>query len=579
VALVIGNDRYLHFSELQQAVGDATRVGATLAGLPQPFALTQHRDLGRRELRRAVEAFGQQLGTRGGEVALVYFAGHAVTHDGDVWLLPVDAQIEQPEDVKSEGLPLQEVLSAVRRPGWKAVAVVLDACRNELFAGRTAPAGIRGDALARGLLMPANVGDGVIVAFATAAGQVAKEDAQGGYYTREWLKQLATPGLRLLDVFNDTALAVQRKTGQKPELRLVSAVEPIYLAGLGTRPVAPAPSPLPSPAPAPSPAPSPAVPAKSADGLLLVRRGDRLPEVGVAFRHALRSGGEGPVMVVVPGGSYLMGSPDTEADRDSDEGPQRRVMVSAFGAGKYEVTVSEFRRFVDATGHRTDAEADVDVPDDLAEAYKGPNPGCWVFQQSGPWAWEAGRSWKSPGLSGTGERHPVVCVSWNDAQAYVRWLAEETGAGYRLPSESEQEWLLRGGREGERFGWGSEVSEACRYGNVAGLEGAPNDRSWTLKADCNDGSRGLSPVGWYASQAFGLHDVLGNALEWSADCYGAYAGARTDGGAVAQANCRARVLRGASWDAQPAGLRSALRVRSAPANRNNNTGFRLALDR
>lgn len=106
----------------------------------------------------------------------------------------------------------------------------------------------------------------------------------------------------------------------------------------------------------------------------------------------------------------------------------------------------------------------------------------------------------------------MVCVSWNDAQAYVRWLAQETGAGYRLPSEAEQEWLLGGGREGERFGSGSEVSEACRYANVAGLEGAPNGGSWPGAVPCNDGSRGLSLVGRYTAPAFGLHDVLGGGL-------------------------------------------------------------------
>lgn len=304
-----------------------------------------------------------------------------------------------------------------------------------------------------------------------------------------------------------------------------------------------------------------------------------MPAVGVPFRHALRSGGEGPVMVGVPGGSYRMGSPESEADRDSDEGPQRGVTLRGFGAGKYEVTVAEFRRFVELTGHRTDAEADVDVPDDFAEAYKGPNPGCYVLQESGQVGWKSGRSWRSPGLAGTGDQHPVVCVSWNDAQAYVRRLSQETGAGYRLPSESEQEWMLRGGREGQRFGWGSEVSEACRYGNVAGLEGAPNGGSWGGAVPCNDGSQGLSAVGRYASPAFGLHDVLGNALEWSADCYGSYAGGRTDGGSVETSNCRARVLRGASWDGPPAWLRSAYRAGLPPAGRGFGTGFRLALDR
>ena len=114
---------------------------------------------------------------------------------------------------------------------------------------------------------------------------------------------------------------------------------------------------------------------------------------------------------------------------------------------------------------------------------------------------------------------------------------------------------------------------------MAGLEGAPNGGGWNLAVPCNDGSQGLSAVGRYESHAFGLQDVLGNAWEWSADCHGAYAGARGDGGAVDKANCRARVMRGASWIYSAAWLRSANRDGDAPSSRFGGSGFRLALDR
>lgn len=547
VALVIGNDQYQSFSALKQAVGDAERVGQALSGLPQPFAVQQHTDLGRKALRRAVEAFGERLARGGGEVALVYFAGHAVMHDGEVWLLPVDAAVEQPGDVKSEGLPLAEVLGNVRRPGWKAVAVVLDACRNELFAGRQAPPGIRGDALPRGLQMPSSVGEGVIVAFATAAGAVAKEDGDGGYYTAELLRHLRTPGLRLQDVFNDTALRVEEKTGQQPELRLLKAVPPIYLAGLGTRPVAPVPAPVPSPSSAVvSPVPLPR--------------------------------GIEPELVSIPGGSYRMGSPASESGREDDEGPQTEITVRPFRLGKYEVTVGEFRRFVEATGYRTDAEKNTAING-------GSVQGCFTWKGGEEFGWVSGRSWRDPGFP-QDDRHPVVCVSWNDAMAYVQWLSGETGKGYRLPSEAEQEWALRdGSKVYQAYPWGGSADGACVYANVG--DAAVKRRFPTIYADaiysvsCDDGYVFTAPVGSFRANAYGLQDMSGNVWEWSSDCYRSYPGGRRGSEAVGglDAGCEARVVRGASWHALPAWLRSADRDRGAPAFRFSGAGFRLALDR
>ncbi|MCU0757004.1 MAG: SUMF1/EgtB/PvdO family nonheme iron enzyme [Xanthomonadales bacterium] len=331
--------------------------------------------------------------------------------------------------------------------------------------------------------------------------------------------------------------------------------------------VRPAPPVSTSPA-SPAPSPSSAVP-QTSDGLVLVPVGGALPEVGVPFRHALKRGGEGPVMVGLQGGSFLMGSNKGDPGHESDEGPeQRRVTIRPYAGGKYELTRGEFAVFVAANpGFRTDAEKD---------------GGCYGLKD-GNWALDASFNWRGAGFAPYDDGHPVICVSWNDAQAYVRWLAAETGASYRLPSEAEQEYAIRAGRE-TAYAWGPDENAGCGAANAgdASLKAARPDWPWSVSS-CSDGHAYTAPVGSLAENDFGLHDVVGNVWEWGQDCYVAsYAAAPVDGRAVepkGQKDCTARVLRGASWGGTPAWLRSASRNVYAPSFRFFNTGFRVALDR
>ena len=138
------------------------------------------------------------------------------------------------------------------------------------------------------------------------------------------------------------------------------------------------------------------------------------------------------------------------------ETPRNRstsVTVPAFSMGKYEVTVDQFRRFVEATGYRTEAERNTDG-----------NQGCAIYTVEG-WEYLAGASWRNPGFS-IGDNHPVVCVSWNDAQAYVNWLNSRTGGNFRLPSEAEWEYAVRAGST-TKYHFGNAESQLCRYGNHA----------------------------------------------------------------------------------------------------------------
>ena len=254
-----------------------------------------------------------------------------------------------------------------------------------------------------------------------------------------------------------------------------------------------------------------------------------------------------PELVVVPPGSFMMGSPASEAERDGDEDPVHRVTLDLpLAVGVYEVTRGEYGRFVSATGHDSG---------DSCRIYEG-----------GEWKKRSGRHWKRPGFS-QGRRHPVVCVNWNDAQAYVRWLSGETGEEYRLLSESEWEYVARAGTTGP-FHTGGTIS--TRQANYDGNHTYGSGRKGRYR-------KKTTPVGKFPANAFGLHDVHGNVWEWVEDCRNdSYAGAPEDGSAWESGDCSRRVLRGGSWSYVPGNLRSADRNWYTSGDRGNIIGFRVA---
>ena len=258
-----------------------------------------------------------------------------------------------------------------------------------------------------------------------------------------------------------------------------------------------------------------------------------------------------PQMVVVPAGSYQMGSPSYEAGRDENEGPVHRVTIGqAFAVGVYEATVGGYGRFVRTTG------------------YEGES-GCLVWT-GGKWEEEKGWSWRDPGYRQS-EREPVVCVSWQDARAYTEWLSRQTDKTYRLLSEAEWEYVARAGSTTARY-WGEGEAGQCRYAN-----GADSGANFKGGVSCDDGYARTAPVGSYQANGFGLFDVLGNVWEWTQDCWnGSYGGAPRDGRAWERGECSGRVLRGGSWVNYPSTLRSADRSRSTADNRDYGSGFRIA---
>ena len=265
-----------------------------------------------------------------------------------------------------------------------------------------------------------------------------------------------------------------------------------------------------------------------------------------------------PEMVVVPAGSFMMGSPGSEEGRYSDEGPVHEVTIAEpFAVGVYEVTRGEWSRFVSETGHSG-------------------GDSCWTYERGG-WKERSGRDWRSPGFAQT-DGHPVVCVSWHDAREYVEWLSRETSEGYRLPSEAEWEYVARGGQGAARY-WGESEGGQCRHAN--GAERAwkrhYGDVRWTT-VSCDDGHVHTAPAGSFGANGHGLHDVMGNVWEWVEDCWHeGYGGAPVDGSVwISNGDCSKRVLRGGSWSNGPRNLRSANRSWVTTAFRNVNLGFRVA---
>ncbi|MBI4773070.1 MAG: SUMF1/EgtB/PvdO family nonheme iron enzyme [Deltaproteobacteria bacterium] len=279
----------------------------------------------------------------------------------------------------------------------------------------------------------------------------------------------------------------------------------------------------------------------------------------------------GMEFVRVSGGCFQMGQ--TEAEKRylikevgeekykewyGDELPRHEVCVDGFWTAKHEVTVDQFREFVDATGYKTEAEQ---------------SGGCYAYE--GEWKKKEGTSWRNPPTVEQQSNHPVVCVSWNDAKAFAKWLSGESGKKVRLPTEAEWEYAARAGTSTIRF-WGDNADDACSYANVADQAAKKRWSDWTAH-NCDDGYATTAPVGTYKPNPFGLYDMLGNVYEWCDDWYNkdAYSKHRRDN-PIYDSGGFGRVVRGGGWYVSPGGVRCANRINfGAPDIRFFYLGFRL----
>lgn len=242
-----------------------------------------------------------------------------------------------------------------------------------------------------------------------------------------------------------------------------------------------------------------------------------------------------PDMVMVPAGSFVMGSPEDEPGRRHCEGPQHKVTFSKpFAIGRHAVTRGQFAEFARTTGYYADL-------------------------------------WEDPGFT-QDDSHPVVCVNWHDARAYANWLSIETGVRYRLPTEAEWEYACRAGTT-TPFWWGSSITtDQANYNGNYTYEGGGSKGEYRKRT---------MPVESFEANPWGLYQVHGNVWEWCEDVWNDdHDGAPADGSAwEAGGDQSLRVLRGGSWDIVPQGLRSAFRSRNSADDRYIAIGFRLARHR
>jgi formylglycine-generating enzyme required for sulfatase activity len=259
-------------------------------------------------------------------------------------------------------------------------------------------------------------------------------------------------------------------------------------------------------------------------------------------------------LVRIEPGKFLMGSPANEADRGDDEHQHEVEITRPFWLGVHPVTVGQFRAFVKATGYRTQAERE-------GGAHR------WTGSK---WELDARTNWQNPGFA-QDESHPVVCVSWNDAQEFCAWLTKtHSGHAYRLPTEAEWEYACRGGASSSTpFHYGASLcsTQANFDGNY--LYGGAAKRPYLQRT---------TPVGSYKPNAWGLYDLHGNVWEWCADWYAAdyyQQSPRRDPPGPPEGS--RRVIRGGGWNSDGQICRSAVRGGREPAIRFSDLGFRVSL--
>lgn len=541
LALVIGNTAYgTDLGPLRNPAHDAEDMTALLGQFG--FTVTLVTDATFQQMHDAIATFSQQL--RQGKIGVFYYAGHGVQVNGSNYLIPVGTRLVNAPDVKLQAIAAEQVLNSMEEAGNPTNIVILDACRNTPFPRRW-PSASPG-------LAPMTAARGSLIAYATAPGALAAEgEERNGTYTKHLLQSLAVPGLFIEQVFKRVRVAVEEETsGAQIPWESSSLRGDLILHAEGA-----------------TSSPAPAVVTTEPRSVATAP-----PPVATATapRAPAPIGSDGAEIVLVPAGTFLMGT--TEEDVTAllrqyrglgraplrDEFPRHQVFVEAFYIDKYEVTNARFQQFVDATGYRSEAER--------------AGGGKIRAQGNGKEKWESvsDASWRSPKGRGSTivglETHPVVQVTWKDAQAYCQWT------GKRLPTEAEWEKAARG-TDGRVYPWGN-APDHTRV-NFCDRRCAFPEHDKTA----DDAYAETAPVGSYeAGQSpYGVYDMAGNVWEWVADWYDTtYYQRSPERNPQGPTTGSQVVIRGGSWLYPAPTFRVPARSGVPPDRRNNNIGFRCA---
>jgi uncharacterized caspase-like protein len=449
VALVVGNSAYSRFGQLRNAVRDAKSISLKLEELG--FEVITATDVDRSELMRVIVEFGSKLHADG--VGLFYYSGHGIQVDGENYILPLNAQIEDEDDVRIEAVEMYLVLNYMRKARSRLNLVLLDACRNNPFSNGSRSA-------ARGLA-PMDAPEGTLVAYATGKGQTA-DDGDGDHspFTAALLEELDVQGRPIEGTLKAVTRSVKKATDgkQRPWQESSFTGEFSFLE-------------------------CPAGQFYNRQAASCVGTGEVAGQTESVAHNPQKPGTnsrdnkKGPSMRRIPAGTFQMGYMPAGYYNSQDKGETgRTVSLPAFYIDETEVTVAQYRRCVDAqictAPNRYDANSD-------SHSYY-----C---------------TWNVRGK----ESHPVNCVTWQEANDFCTW------AGKRLPTAEEWEYAARGA-DGFTFPWGNETLAMHDVQNVCWQRYF--DSAFITKAE-----RGTCPVfaSKLDVNAFGVRGMAGNVREWT----------------------------------------------------------------
>ena len=495
VALVIGNSDY-ESAPLKNPVNDADAVSLALKGLG--FTVTVKKNVTKSQLEAAVDAVTDNL--QKGDMCLIFYGGHGQGFENDNYLIPIGTTLSKPQHVKERCVSVSYLLSALRYSECSLKVVVVDACRNNPF---------RSFARSTEGLNRQVAPDGTIVSFSTSPKTAALDgNGDNSPYVTQLVVAMRSRAdqVETVRLFREVSQAVKIETGQRPHLDFDTSMPDYFLKR--RRDLAPD---------APEMKVKPSVPAS---------RDHITNNIGMKLR-------------LIPAGEFVMGSPANEKDRSNDEGPQHHVRITKpFYAGIHEVTVGQVLQWLNSGVSFDETWIDPDSSD------------CPVRRQGNRFVRNSSSKF------GRSDEQPMVEISWHGAVAFCDWCSrQDSGHRYRLPTETEWEYMARAGRT-TPFPWGSSLN-----GGKANIDGNyPYGTS--TKGQYHEVT---VRVGSYGANDWGLFDTSGNGYEWCSDWYASdfYANSRgTDPSGPSTGS--SRVCRGGSWSFSAGLAHSATRYSSTP---------------